>query len=69
MQPLDRRKNGLDVDEYDTSSDEEGGVRGVVRGGETSNWNDVPEGFLDPGRRGRGNGSVRGRGGGRKKGD
>jgi len=56
MQPLDRRKAvGGDVDGegFETSSDEE---RVSKKTAATSNWNDIPDGFMDSGR-------------GRKKGD
>lgn len=51
MQPLDRRKTAagdVDGEGYETSSDEE---RAAKKTAATSNWNDIPEGFLDSGRR------------------
>lgn len=56
MQPLDRRKavaGDIDGEGFETSSDEE---RVSKKTGATSNWNDIPDGFLDSGK-------------GRKKGD
>ncbi|EME45413.1 hypothetical protein DOTSEDRAFT_43760 [Dothistroma septosporum NZE10] len=70
LQPLDRRKpsSSLDVDDYDTSSDEEARQQkasGVQRQGSAkANWNDIPEDFLDPkadqGRRSRSQGRAKG---------
>ena len=73
MQPLDRRKDDAGVDNYDTSSDEESSRRnrpptGRINGeieGTASNWNDIPEDFLDA----RANGNGRSRSRGRRKGD
>ena len=54
MQDLDTRKQqqGMDEDEYDTSSDEDsrrGGGTSQVRPGESGNWNDIPDDFLSSG--------------------
>ncbi|TKA54538.1 hypothetical protein B0A55_13009 [Friedmanniomyces simplex] len=69
MQPLDRRKAGVDssdADSYDTSSDED--VKRMYSHAQiqgTGNWNDVPDDFLAP-RKDRG---ARSRSRGRWKGD
>lgn len=54
MQPLDRRKMDVDGEGYETSSDEDRLPNNKASA--TSDWNDIPEGFLDSGK-------------GRKKGD
>lgn len=68
MQPLDRRKGSSSpADVYDTSSDEERQQAPSQRREEnrTTNWNDIPDDFLDPG-----SGSAnRSRSQGRRKGD
>ena len=69
LQPMERRKASGDMNEYDTSSDEEVQKRGSrpVSGTVTENWNDVPEDFLSP--RGAVNENVRSASRGRRKGD
>lgn len=69
MQPLERRKASGDLNEYDTSSDEEMQKRGSrpVSGTVTENWNDVPDDFLAP--KGAGKERVRSASRGRRKGD
>ena len=69
MQPIGRRKASGDMNEYDTSSDEEVQKRSSrpVSGTVTENWNDVPDDFLAP--RGAGSERVRSASRGRRKGD
>lgn len=70
MQPVGRRKPSGDMNEYDTSSDEDfqkRGSRPSSGAAATENWNDVPDDFLSP--RAAGNERVRSASRGRRKGD
>lgn len=66
MQPLDRRKGSpSQADAYDSSSDEDVPQSQRREENRTSNWNDIPDDFLDP----KGGSARRSRSQGRPKGD
>jgi hypothetical protein len=67
MQPIGRRKASGDVNEYDTSSDEDRPRRPLSGAASTGNWNDIPEDFLAP--KGATGERVRSASRGRRKGD